>query len=351
MRLQDAAAPIFARHETFHPRYGWFRKAYTTAATTEDGFTDPEAPVKIGVGKNMVRSIKFWGLAAKILTADPNSPNKRAVEMIPTSIGHSLFGPAGWDPFMEDPGTIWLLHWLLLAPPSQVPIWWLAFNELHAVEFDDEALGAAVRSHFETNSDWNTPSDSAMDKDTSIFVRTYSPAVKTNRTSFDDMLDCPFRELGLVTRSAATGNHRFVLGPKPTLPDEILAYAILDYVLRREQTGSTITLAKLANEPGAPGRAFKLTETDIYTALETVSQTTDGLELLAPTGAQQLVWTSDLNDIAVGILNRYYDCAPEETVAGPRGDEAVDPDLLPERSKIMQGLEEATKRHSTAGAS
>ena len=28
MRLVDAALPMFARHETFHPRYGWFRKAY-----------------------------------------------------------------------------------------------------------------------------------------------------------------------------------------------------------------------------------------------------------------------------------------------------------------------------------
>lgn len=24
-RLEDAAAPVFARHETFHPRYGWAR--------------------------------------------------------------------------------------------------------------------------------------------------------------------------------------------------------------------------------------------------------------------------------------------------------------------------------------
>ena len=28
MRLVEAAKPTFARHETFHPRYGWFRKAY-----------------------------------------------------------------------------------------------------------------------------------------------------------------------------------------------------------------------------------------------------------------------------------------------------------------------------------
>ena len=29
MRLVEAAKPTFARHETFHPRYCWFRKAYS----------------------------------------------------------------------------------------------------------------------------------------------------------------------------------------------------------------------------------------------------------------------------------------------------------------------------------
>ena len=71
MRLVDAALPMFARHETFHPRYGWFRKAYWFAARNPSVFGRSDAPVIIGVGKNMVRSIRFWGLAAKLLVEDP----------------------------------------------------------------------------------------------------------------------------------------------------------------------------------------------------------------------------------------------------------------------------------------
>ena len=80
MRLVQAAAPVFARHETFHPRYGWFRKAYSCTTADPTIFSRDDAPVRIGVGKNMVRSIRFWGLAAKLIEGKHSnilSPNFR----------------------------------------------------------------------------------------------------------------------------------------------------------------------------------------------------------------------------------------------------------------------------------
>ena len=61
MRLFEAAKPMFARHETFHPRYGWFRKAYTCAAQNPRVFLQDDATVQIGVGKNMGQSYSLLG--------------------------------------------------------------------------------------------------------------------------------------------------------------------------------------------------------------------------------------------------------------------------------------------------
>ena len=130
MRLVEAAKPVFARHETFHPRYGWFRKAYAQVAKDPRAFFGDDAPVRLGVGKNMVRAIRFWGLAAKLIEEDPNSTNRRAPDLRTTELGDSLFGKGGWDEYMEDPGTLWLLHWLLLAPPCYLPVWWIAFQRV-----------------------------------------------------------------------------------------------------------------------------------------------------------------------------------------------------------------------------
>ena len=238
MRLVEATKPIFARHETFHPRYGWFRKAYTFVAKDPRIFNRNDAPVQIGVGKNMARAIRFWGLAAKLIEESPQSPVRRPPDLVPTRLGDRLFGDSGWDRYMEDPGTLWLLHWLLLAPPSRLPVWWFAFNEFHAVEFADADLQAAVTTQLKVASEWATPHPSSVRKDVSALLRTYAPAERSARTGIDDILNCPLRELKLIERSAATNRNRFTLGAKVTLPSAILAYAALDYIAYTNKKGT-----------------------------------------------------------------------------------------------------------------
>ena len=104
MRLAEAAERSFARHETFHPRYSWFRKAFTHVAEDGAAFNREDATVEIGVGKNMVRAIRFWGLAARLITLDGRSGKRgRTQEYAATRRGAALFGEGRWDPYMEGP--------------------------------------------------------------------------------------------------------------------------------------------------------------------------------------------------------------------------------------------------------
>ena len=306
MRIVEAAEPTFARHETFHPRYGWFRKAYTFVAENPRIFAQEDAPVQIGVGKNMVRAIRFWGLAAKLIEVDPQFPKGRPPDLVPTSLGATLFGDSGWDRYMEDPGTLWLLHWLLLAPPSRLPVWWLAFNEFHAVEFTDDDLEMVITTQLEAVADWPMPHPSSVAKDVSVLLRTYTPAGKSGSTGIEDLLDCPFRELNLIGHSSAIGQYRFTLGAKSTLPSAILTYSALDYITRTNTGGNTITLSRLAYESGAPGKVFKLTEGEILAAIEPTVDETDALRLVSTTGASQLSWSEDPSGIATEVLSHYY---------------------------------------------
>ena len=306
MRLADAAEPTFARHETFHPRYGWFRKAYAFVANDPGIFTRADAPVRIGVGKNMVRAIRFWGLAAKLIERDAESATRRGPDFTPTSLGHGLFGEAGWDRYMEDPGTLWLLHWLLLAPRCMLPVWWLAFNEFDAVEFTYDDLEVAITLQLQVATNWAPPHPTSIRKDVSALLRTYAPAEQSGRMGIDDVLDCPLRELNLIGRSAATDRYRFVTGPKPTLPSAILAYAALDYLARTDTGGNTATVSRLAHESGAPGKVFKLTEAELLAALEPAVEGSDMLVLAATPGSTQISWSAEPGGIANEILDRYY---------------------------------------------
>ena len=309
MRLVEAAKPTFARHETFHPRYGWFRKAYTFVAADPHVFSREDAPVRVGVGKNMVRAIRFWGLAAKLIEVDQRSSGCRTPGLVPTRWGHALFGESGWDRYMEDPGTLWLLHWRLLAPPSLLPVWWLAFNEFHAVEFDDNDLERAVTTQIEAVAEWNAAHPSSVRKDISVLLRTYAPAERAGRSGIEDVLDCPLRELNLIGRSVATNRYRFTLGAKPTLPPAVLAYVALDYIARMDVRGNTVSLGRLAHDPGAPGRVFKLTEDELLAALESLTGETSALALTTSMGTVQLSWSSEPSEVATGMLDRYYGCS------------------------------------------
>ena len=59
--------PIFARHETFHPRFGWLKKGFDKANDDNSLFSKESAPAVLGVGKNMVKAIKYWCIAFKVV--------------------------------------------------------------------------------------------------------------------------------------------------------------------------------------------------------------------------------------------------------------------------------------------
>ena len=71
--LENQVTPIFARHETFHPRWGWLKKGFEAVSQESTIFLAEDAPVKLGVGKNMVRSLRYWCSAFKII--DENIQN------------------------------------------------------------------------------------------------------------------------------------------------------------------------------------------------------------------------------------------------------------------------------------
>ena len=64
--------PIFARHETFHPRFGWLKKGFDKAIESNTIFSEESASTALGVGKNMVKAIRYWSLAYKILQQGNN---------------------------------------------------------------------------------------------------------------------------------------------------------------------------------------------------------------------------------------------------------------------------------------
>lgn len=95
--------PILGGHETFAFRNGWLKKGVDAAHENPTIFTNENALVTLGVGKNMVRSIRHWCLTTGLLE-EANSPGlSRPLQA--TWLGDRLFLEGGWDPFLENEGS------------------------------------------------------------------------------------------------------------------------------------------------------------------------------------------------------------------------------------------------------
>lgn len=304
--LANAAVPAFARHETFHPRFGWLRKAVTEAAKAGDVFTDDEATVKLGVGKNMVNAIRYWGLAFKVLEQRANPDRPRVPLTIPSAFGTTLLDDDGWDPYLEDVASLWLLHWKLLSAPCMAPVWWIAFNDFTAIQFSESQLTTHVLE-LTSAAGWPAVVEASVKKDVDCLLRTYTVR-RHGRQGLDDILDCPFRELGLI--EAAVGEEgrgwRFVVGEKPGLPDEIVAYAALEFAARSGEGVRSISIARLAHDPGSPGAAFRLTDTALFDSLSRVASSGGSLRVAEPGGLRQLLFSNDPITIADQMLVAHY---------------------------------------------
>lgn len=258
MDINDAVpAPAFGRHETFHPRYGWLKKAYDRITERPDAFRTDDATARFGVGKNMVRAIRFWSLAFKITAEEGRFDLKT------TDWGDAIFDDDdGLDPYLERPETLWILHWLLLSKPCRVPTWWVIMNQIPGTVVRTGDLLDVVQEIIRNNPGWTAPSPASVKRDVDVFLHTYTS--KRDKLTVEEYIDCPFRNLRMARHIG--DSVRFVFGPKAGLAPQVAAFACADFA---DVTGvSEISVARLAVEPGGVGNAFKVNEGDLAAALE-----------------------------------------------------------------------------------
>ncbi|MEZ0094106.1 DUF4007 family protein [Streptacidiphilus sp. EB129] len=317
-RLTEAAHPSFARHETFAPRFGWLHKAYMQVKENPEVFLAEDAPVLLGVGKNMVHSMRYWSRAFKLTREHyGDETNSRAMLSYPTWEARWLLDENGADPYLEEQGSLWLLHWWLLSSrpgaKSWAPSWYVAFQLAPFARFSASDMTELIVRHVNL-SYAEGPVEASVAKDVDCITKMYVPAKRAKGGApgaLEDLLACPFRELGLIETvdqpSSGRSEWEFTTGTRITLPDRIIAYACLDYAATMTRNAGSISLARLANEHGGPGRAFRIREPDIAAAIERVAATTPGLNLIEAVGQRSLVFTADPFDLAWEVLDAQYD--------------------------------------------
>ena len=112
-----------------------------------------------------------------------------------TRLGRLVFGPGGFDEFLEDAQTLWLIHWKLATQAKDAPFaWHYLLNHWHRTDFTKTELLAAFEQ--ETRREDRPLSAVTLDEHCSMFIRSY--ALSRSGKQVEEALDCPLNELRLI---------------------------------------------------------------------------------------------------------------------------------------------------------
>lgn len=252
--------PQFSGHETFPLRYGWLKKAFDAVFTNESNpnnnksvFLDDNAIAAFGVGKNMVASMRHWATSAGFI-------HKNGMQT--TALGKLIFETNGLDPYLEYPSTLWLIHWFLCGHPEKTTWFWV-FNHFYSESFERDHLVSGLEKLAKERS-WNKVASATAKRDVECFVRTYAAKSTTNKASYEDVLECPLVELGLIKPIGKRDGFRLVRGSKSSLDIGVFLFALIDFWERFSPNTNTLSFEAIAHEPGSPGRVFLLNENDLF---------------------------------------------------------------------------------------
>ena len=306
---------VFSGHESFPLRFTWLTKAVRGCERPQcrDLFARDDAMVRLGVGKNMVRSMKFWAVSTAILGED--SPAGRVRRHRPTTLGTFLFGERGRDPFMEDPATVWLLHWQL-ASNRRLGTWYWLFNELRSTEFYKPDIIRELLARANHGNAKPIAVDT-IERDVDCLLRTYVPSDPDKRLSREELLDCPLTELGLIRRAGARDSFAFVRGTHDSLTSSVFLFALLTFWNSTAPHSDSLRFDQIAFAAGSPGMVFKLTENALIDRLHQIATEFVGAVRFDETSGLRQVLRSQRVD-AFQSLRRQYIARREVRRAGHR---------------------------------
>ena len=290
--------PSFSGHESFPVRYGWLKKGFDAIEADSAVLSTDEAMVTLGVGKNMVRSIRHWGIAFRIW--DPAAA--RSSELLPTGLGKALLQDGGWDPFIDEIGTVWLLHSWLVGEPEYATMPWYFFSRPRVGAFKKaeivgelEALASA-----QAVAGGRATARSTIERDFDVAIRLFAAS---RAVEGEDALDSPLTSLDLIHSTRDPGSFALSLGTQPSLPDGVFVAYFVRWWARSPR--HAIPFDDVCSAPASPGRVFRLTENALMDRLTALVRWLPAVQFDETAGIRQLLIRDPLPS-EEAVLARHY---------------------------------------------
>lgn len=283
-------------------RYGWLKKVYdasialeknnTNKSIARDLFNNDEAIVILGVGKNMVSSMKHWAIYTSLLDVDKDK-------------NLSINGFARWifddndgvDPWLENYATLWYLHWNLVRYRENdnnlfTYLWF--FNQWNGNTFDKETLKNRI-TEVVLNIGLKEPSVATLKRDIECFLGVYASKTGKDKSN-EERIESPLTELELISPITRRDLFQVNRGIKPSLSIDTFLFGLFMFWSFYSPNARTLSFESICYEFMAPGRIFLLNEDAVASFMQSLMNETNGmLEYTETAGMKQVILNKNID--------------------------------------------------------
>lgn len=177
-------------HEKFPLREGWLNKGLTEVANNPTVFVGKEGADILGLGNNMVKSLRYW-LKAFGLIVENGAQGANL-----TRCGELILQ---YDTYFEDLFSLWILHSNIVKNAEEATTWFLFFNKCDIEELDKEQIIHILKRELDKYTNNGKYSEKSMMNDVDVLLNMYG---KTKGIiDPEDKSSSPFSILDLIKNS------------------------------------------------------------------------------------------------------------------------------------------------------
>ena len=227
-----------------------------------------------------------------------------------------LFGSdltLGKDPYLEQIGSIWLVHFSLNFNFDHLTSYRYFFNYSNVQHFEKSKLLADCSDDAKKLVTNDIGNENTLKKDIDCFLNTYckkfkSSASKKTLQINEDHFTSPLSELNLIQDNWG-GFYISDLTERPDLPIEIFIYGLVKFAELEtvDSKINTVDFDSLLTKPCSPGRIFRLSESGLGQKLDEAQTFSKGtISWIDSLGLRQIKIKQGASDSPTSFLDSYY---------------------------------------------